>query len=402
MKKAFVLGGTVPHIELIRQLHDRDYYVYLIDYTDNPPAKVVADEHLKASTLDSKEVLALAKDKGIDLVISSCIDQANSTACFVAEKLNLPHPYSYTTSLDVTRKGLMKTIFKQAGISTSDFYIIGKDDVREIKLPFPIVIKPTDANSSKGVFKIESKKEFYDKIEQSLSFSREGKAIVESFVFGIEIQVDCVSVNGKAKVLMTSDKESLKNGEKELQVAGFSIPGKVCEHYKNELAEIAQKIVDAFHLENTPFFYQAICDEKSIWVLEFAPRIAGGTRFDTVKMFTGYDYIKASICSFLHETMSDTYSVPDDKYVVRHLYMKPGKFTKIKGLEELLASGTIDMYFPFANSGCEISSSMNSGNRIGAILAKDTSYEKAESRLASAFDKLYLLDDSGNDKSYWR
>lgn len=402
MKKAFVLGGTVPHIELIRQLHELDYYVYLIDYTNNPPAKSVADEHLKASTLDPQEVLELAKKKQIDLIISSCIDQANSTACYVAEQLNLPHPYSYATSLDVTRKGLMKSIFKQGGVPTSDFYIIDKDDPREIRLPYPLVIKPTDANSSKGVFKIESKEEFNEKIEQSFGFSREGKVIVEVFVSGIEIQVDCVAVNGKAHVLMTSDKENLQNGGKELQVAGFSIPGKVCDHYKNELKNIAQKIVDSFHLVNTPFFYQAICDDKGVWVLEFAPRIAGGTRFDTVKMFSGYDYIKASINSFVGQPLDDCFETPDVKYVVRHLYMKPGIFTKVDGLDELLASGEIDTYFPFANPGREISTSMNSGNRIGAIMVKEDTYEKAEERIAAAFQELRLLDENGKDKSYWR
>lgn len=402
MKKAFVLGGTVPHIELIRQLHELNYYVYLIDYTNNPPAKSVADEHLKASTLDPQEVLGLAKEKQIDLIISSCIDQANSTACYVAEQLNLPHPYSYATSLDVTRKGLMKTIFKQGGVPTSDFYIIDKNDPREIHLPYPFVIKPTDANSSKGVFKIESEEEFNEKIEQSLSFSREGKAIVEGFVSGIEIQVDCVAVNGKAHVLMTSDKENLQNGGKELQVAGFSIPGKICDHYKEDLKTIAQRIVDSFHLVNTPFFYQAICDDKGVWVLEFAPRIAGGTRFDTVKMFSSYDYIKASINSFIGQPLDDKFETPDVKYVVRHLYMKPGIFTKVDGLDELLASGEIDTYFPFANPGREISTSMNSGNRIGAIMVKEDSYEKADERIAAAFQKLRLLDENGNDKSYWR
>ena len=331
MKKAFVLGGTVPHIELINKLHNRGYYVYLIDYTNNPPAKKVADEHLKASTLDPNEVLNLAKKLNVDLVISSCIDQANSTACYVDEKLGLPHPYSYEKSLDVTRKGLMKTIFRNGGVPTSDFYIIDKNDHREIRLPYPFVIKPTDANSSKGVFKIESEKEFNEKIEQSLSFSREGKAIVEGFVSGVEIQVDCVAVNGKAHVLMTSDKESLDNGGGELQVSGFSIPGKICDHYKTELADIAQKIVDAFQLENTPFFYQAICDDNGVWVLEFAPRIAGGTRFDTVKMFSGYDILEASIRSFLGEPLDELFNCPNEKYVVRHLYMKPGVFDFVDG-----------------------------------------------------------------------
>ena len=38
-KKAIVLGGTNPHIELIRQLHERGYYVILVDFLPHPPAK---------------------------------------------------------------------------------------------------------------------------------------------------------------------------------------------------------------------------------------------------------------------------------------------------------------------------------------------------------------------------
>jgi biotin carboxylase len=296
----------------------------------------------------------------------------------------------------------MKTIFKRGGVPTSDFYILDKTDAREIRFSFPFVIKPTDANSSKGVFKIETEEEFKTKIEESLSFSREGKAIVEKFVSGVEIQVDCVAINGRAHILMTSDKESLENSGEELQVAGFSIPGKVCDKYKENLKKIAQCIVDSFHLENTPFFFQAICDDSNVWVLEFAPRIAGGTRFETVKMYSGYDYIKASINSFNGLPLDEQYTIPNTKYVVRHLYMKPGIFNKIEGIDELLASGVIDNYFPFVNPGREISTSLNSGNRIGAIMVQDNSYEKAIERILLAFDRIRLLDTDNIDRSYWR
>ena len=74
MKKAFVLGGTVPHIELIKKLKTRGYHVTLIDYYDNPPAKEAADAHVKASTLDMEEVLKIAKEGHADLVISSCLE----------------------------------------------------------------------------------------------------------------------------------------------------------------------------------------------------------------------------------------------------------------------------------------------------------------------------------------
>lgn len=403
MKKAFVLGGTVPHIELIKKLKTRGYHVTLIDYYDNPPAKEAADAHVKASTLDMEEVLKIAEEGHADLVISSCIDQANSVACYVAEQLNLPHPYSYAKSLEVTRKGLMKTIFKQNGIPTSDFYLIDKDEPREIKLPFPFVIKPTDANSSKGVYKIESQEEFEGKIEETLHYSREGKAIVEGFVSGTEIQVDGVVINHKAHILLTSDKVAFDNGGRELQMAGFSVPGSRCESVINRLQEIAQKIADAFELDNTPFFYQAICNENEIYVLEFAPRLPGGTRFETVKLITGFDYVESSIRSFLGEQIEGIISNFKDKYVIRLLYMKPGIYDHIEGVEELLSDEILNHFFPFVVKGGKIvDASMSSGNRICGIMASGESYDEAERKISIALGKIALIDATGKDLSYWK
>ena len=83
-KKAIVLGGTRPHIELINKLKNLNFYVILIDYLDSPIAKPYADKHIKESTLNKSAVLKIAKENSVDLVISSCIDQANVTACYSA------------------------------------------------------------------------------------------------------------------------------------------------------------------------------------------------------------------------------------------------------------------------------------------------------------------------------
>ena len=124
---AMVLGGTAPHKELITQLKKRGYRTILIDYYDNPPAKEVADEHIKISTLDKERVLEVAKEKKADLVISTCVDQANAVCCYVGEKMKLPLPYNWETALDMTDKTRMKKIMKEHSIPTADYYIVESD-----------------------------------------------------------------------------------------------------------------------------------------------------------------------------------------------------------------------------------------------------------------------------------
>ena len=77
MKTAIVLGGTVPHIDLVCQLKQRGYRTVLVDYTRMPPANAYADEHIQESTLDKDAVLRIARDENADLVISTSVDQAN-------------------------------------------------------------------------------------------------------------------------------------------------------------------------------------------------------------------------------------------------------------------------------------------------------------------------------------
>ncbi|MBO4909063.1 MAG: hypothetical protein J5476_07260 [Lachnospiraceae bacterium] len=122
--KALILGGTAPHKELIEKLKKRGYHTILVDYFENPPAKEVADEHIMISTLDKEAVLETAKKLNADLVISTCVDQANAVCCYVAEKLGLPIPYSYETALDMTDKSRMKKIMKEHDIPTSDYLVL--------------------------------------------------------------------------------------------------------------------------------------------------------------------------------------------------------------------------------------------------------------------------------------
>ena len=85
--------------------------------------------HICESTLDQHKVLDIAKAWKVDIVISGCVDQANVTACYVAEKLNLPAPYSYRTSLRVTNKILMKRGMEKANIPTAKYQVLTGQEI---------------------------------------------------------------------------------------------------------------------------------------------------------------------------------------------------------------------------------------------------------------------------------
>lgn len=102
-------------------------------------------------------------------------DHINAVCCYVAEKLGLPHPYSYENALDATRKSRMKPLFNKYGILTPEYYILDWDEKREIRLEFPLVVKPSDSNSSKGVFALQTKKIFTTRLKRPFRIQRKAK-----------------------------------------------------------------------------------------------------------------------------------------------------------------------------------------------------------------------------------
>jgi len=215
--KAIVLGGTSPHIELIEILKKRGYYTVLVDYYNNPPAKNVADEHIQESTLDQDKVLQIAKNIEAKLVISACVDQANVTACYVAEKIGLPAPYSYETALNVSNKGLMKKLMFSAGIPTAKFAIVTKPiEFDSLSLKFPVMVKPSDSCGSAGVKKAKNYSEYIEYIGEALKISRSNTAIVEEYKEGVEVSIYSYVQNKKSSIIMIAQRHSVIDGDNEV------------------------------------------------------------------------------------------------------------------------------------------------------------------------------------------
>ena len=396
---ALVLGGTAPHKLLVDKLHERGYYVVLIDYSTNPPAKELAEEHIQVSTLDKERVLEIAKARNVSLVISTCIDQANSVCCYVSEKLNLPHPYSYETSLLVTNKGLMKKRMKEFDVPSSSFILTRNvADVDWSHVCFPCVVKPVDCNSSKGVHRADSLEEAKSYVEKAIQLSRTNEAIIEDFCPGDEIQVDCVALENDADVVMTRSKVKMTFGEGAvLNSVGSIVPAQTPEILIPRLKEIAQNIARGFGLRNTPFFYQAIVAGDKINVLEFAPRVGGGLSYYMIKNFIGFDAVEAAIDSFLGVPIKERFCAPEKVYRTCLLYAKPCIFDHVEGVEDLRANSIVKEFLITKTKGDAIDGDMRSTNRVASFIVEASDMIELQKHVSLCLNRVKVIDSKGNN-----
>lgn len=393
---AIVLGGTVPHIALIQRLKARGYHTVLVDYLENPPAREHADEHVKESTLDKDSVLALARDRQAKFVISAAVDQANKVASQVSEALGLPVAYGSDIADKVTNKGLMKTLLRDLGIPTAKHVRVTRaEEVHELGMELPLVVKPADTTGSKGVRLAGNMDELAAHVTDALALSRAGEVIVEEYIEGTEVQFDYFVVEGVAHRIMMREKMPLYDGGRRVfQSVGSIVHEEFPPAVVSALDDIAQRLAIALKLRNTALFIQAIVRDQQVHVIEFALRIGGGLSFSMIQRITGFDVMEAIVDVLFGSQPSMVLSKNKYFYGTCLLYSeRMGRLGCIDSLDEIKSNGLVEESYVFKSKNSVIGQEFISSDRVAAFLVKASSRSELLSLMMKALNFVDIVDD---------
>lgn len=396
--KALVLCGGLPQIALIKELKSRGITTLLADMNEKVGAREYADEFYKVSVLDVDAVRNLAKEQKVDFLITVCADQVLQVVAEVSEDLGLPCYIDFETAENVSKKSFMKKVFWDNDVPTSKFVVMDEFQEEKIKqLEYPIIVKPVDAYSSRGVTKVNNIEELKTAFDNAVNISRTKNAIVEEFVEGEEITVDIYVEEGKANVLCLSN--LYKIGEDGKFVINRShIPALVSADIESQIKDTAQKIADAFGLKNTPMLIQLISDGKKIAVVEFCARTGGGIKFLMIKKISGFDVVKAVVDLTLgNKPHYEKQDIPQ-KYVVNEfVYCNPGDFDHLEGFEELFQEGVITEYSQFKAAGTVFGTINGSGDRVAYFSIEADTRDEIKARHTEANRRIKAVSKDGID-----
>lgn len=395
--KVLVLAGGLPQIALIKELKKRGMTVILADYYPNPVAKPYADAFYQKSTLDIDAIRDIAIKENVGLITTVCTDQALLTVSKLSEELGLPCYLSYDTGLRVTNKKYMKEIFKEYEIPTSNYEIIY--DCSKMKLDnleFPLVVKPVDCNSSKGVIKVTNKNDLTTAVNNAINFSRTKNAIIEEYKEGKEISVDVLVQDKKAIILATSISEKIKNDNQFVIFRGI-YPADINKVVYNKIQLVAQKIVDAFKLENCPMLIQLINQGDEIFVLEFSARTGGGLKYRLIELASGVNIIKTTLDITLGNTPKVKPHYSNKIIANEFIYCYRGQFDHLQGFDECVEDGLIEGYYLFKNPGEKFDKVESSGDRIGGITIVANTHKEFMQIHNNVIKRLKVIDINGQD-----
>lgn len=396
--KALVLAGGLPQIELINQLKARNITTVLADGNANALARPYADIFYQLAIFDVEAVKEVALKEQVDFLITVCADQVLLVVAQVSEMLGLPWYIDYQTAQLVSDKKYMKKIFWEHDIPTSRYVEMTELDWDKIShLRYPIVVKPVDAYSSRGVRKATNPEDLAAYFAEAAQISRTGGVIVEEFVAGEEISVDIYVEDGVAKLLCVSNSEKINDEDRFIIFRG-RYPVAASREILEQIQRVAQQIADAFGLKNCPMLIQMINDGKRVSVLEFCARTGGNMKYLLIKRACGFDVIKAVIDLTLGEKPHVELAAPEAKYIVNDfIYCRPGIYDRMEGFEELRQEGILTDFHSLRPKGMQVRGVSSSSDRIAGMTVTANTLEEFNEKHRYIVDHVKILDANGQD-----
>lgn len=396
--KALVLAGGVPQIELLQQLSSRGIATVLVDGSTSCVAKNYADSFLQANIFDVELVKDIAITEKVDFIITVCADQVLLVVAQVSEQLGLPCYIGYETACDVSDKIRMKNIFRQSGVpSTAYVQTVSLDFDSISQLKYPLVVKPVDAYSSRGVRKCLNEEELKKYYAEAAEISRSGGVIVEEYFEGDEISVDAFVVGGKAHILTVSNSEKVKDDDRFVIFRG-RYPVATSNAVLKKIEVIAQKIADGFGLVNAPLLIQLLANGDDVSVLEFCARTGGNMKYLLIKNSCGVDVIKATIDITLGQVPDiETCDTGNALVVNDFIYCEPGVLDHFEGFDQMVDRGLINEFHASRGKGWEVRGVTSSSDRVAGMNIVAGSINEFNDKQRAILSSVRVIDKDGND-----
>lgn len=400
-KKVLILGANPETVSLIQKAKQMGIYTIVTDYDPNAYAKAFADKAYNVDAMDEDKLVELALEEKVDGVLVGVAEALLQTYCKVCGRLNMPC-YSSLEQFDImVRKDYFKNKCREYGVPTIDEYSL--DQIAEIK--YPVIVKPVDNCSSRGITICYSEEELKRAIEVALSFSPNGKYLIERYMMGDEVIQYYVMQDGNPIFAAMCDRYTFKAPDNPVQLPiCYIFPSRHIQQFIDSGKMAMKNMIKGLGMDNGSIFFQSFVDEDGI-VRTYEPgyRLNGAQEHMIVSQVSGVDakemYINLALTGQVSEIDLESVSNPKPQKLGCKLspLAKGGKISKIRGLEEIKQLSDVVSVNPSYREGDEVTGV----GTLKQVVCRFFIVSKDKKSLIDTINKIYdlleIIDENGND-----
>ena len=348
MKKLLMLGTSYGSILMLVYAKSIGVHTIVTDFNEpeHSPGKLISDEYWMINTGDLDALEAKCREEGIDAVVCG-ISEFNLEMCMeLCRRLGLqcyctPEAWHYSRD-----KVDFKALCRELGAPLATDYFISDPPTREEldKIQYPVVVKPIDLSSNRGISYVYNEEELLKAIDYALGMSKSRKIVVERMLRGEEWYSFYAMAQGEVSLMGLCAMYS-QPGEPKFC---YSITSSISNHVEDYVREIdphIQEVLKKVGCREGIAWVQAMLDEDGhFYIIEMGYRLDGDMMYMPFKALLGFDTVKWLVDYALGETNDPKDLPPSQKKAFKRCgssYMlwtnKGGTIASIEGLDKIKA-----------------------------------------------------------------
>ena len=394
MKSLLILGAGIYQVPLIKTAKRMGIHTIVASIPGNYPGFELANEVLYENTVDYEAILKIAKDKGVDGIVTTGTDVAVITIGKVCDALGLTGLSAKAAEI-ASNKLLMKQAYEAKGVRTARFrqIPIDKEDYSDLiqDLNYPLIFKSIDSSGSRGITRVDNPSEFEVARQNAIDNTRSDSFIIEEFIEGEEFGAQAYVQNGKIEFILPHG-DYVFQGDTGVPIGHFApyeLSDEVIEDTKIQLTGA----IEAMELDNCAINADFILSDGKCYVLEIGGRSGATCLAELVALYYDFDYYEKIIRVALGEQVNFTPGPRAQDCGVPNACMlltsnKDG-IIKSQTNGNLANDDIVDVQFDY-KPGDEVHKFHVGPHRIGHVITKGNTLDEAVNTLHKALDNIHI------------
>ena len=361
-KKLLVLGANPETANIVKVAQSLGVFTIVTDYNPDAPAKKVADKSYNIDAMDVDALYKMAVEENVDGVIVGVADPLIAPYQKLCERLNLPCYATKESVYSFTNKRHFKETCAKYGIEgVPEYSIKNLDDV-----VLPVIVKPADSNSGKGITLCRRREELEENIERAKKESRTSTVLLERYMDTSDISIYYTIVDGVPYLSTLSDRYTLRNNTKSTPIClGDIFPSKYYKEFiENEHPKYCNMIQN-LGVKNGVLYVSAFYENGHFYVYDPGFRLQGGGFHLVLKAVNGFDQremlVKLALSGSMHienfEKLNDPLMQGQSAAVIWFL-LKEGTIKNIEGLDYVRNHPDVSYVIERFNVGDQVTTDM--------------------------------------------
>lgn len=298
-KIAVLVGSSFSAAPLFFALKRRGLEVWVCGNAENDPCHQYADRSFYFDYSVTEKLASFLKSVSVDYLVPSCNDYSYMSCAALAKQHGFPGFDRFDVAQILHTKVSFRKFTEAEGIPAPRArQLRSVDQVAAFDLPQPLLFKPDDSFSGRGMTKASPEADLSSVIEQALKASRSGQVLVEEFVEG--------SLHSHTAFIEDGDIVFDTFVDEFCTVYPFQVD---CSNHPTRLSTVIQQamrtsirqLIGALQLCDGLLHTQFISNGSEVWLIECMRRCPGDLYGGLVERSTGVSYHDLVVAKYLGE-----------------------------------------------------------------------------------------------------